>query len=241
VDPVYPDLGVEKDALMKMRGLDFNGLSKENALQLALERNSYLARELCYVLLVQEVETYILVPRFADVGYPMLVEAAKHELSAVIGTVGPIAGPDACNGLALPILIFDVIYNFDKAAFVAQIPVPEKADQAKFHKAADGLWDQLIAMIGPGSDTTRALAHVLLSDDSWWRFSLNELVNQNAELKSVVVQLAPATARTLVNVRATFLYRDTLIEKSFFRTFDLTNRFVVALNQPWGPWTGSTA
>jgi hypothetical protein len=239
VDAVYPDLGVEKYALMKMRGPDFNGLAKNEALQLALEKNSDVARQMCYVALVQEVESYILIPRFPDVGYPMLIEAAKSEISAVIGTVGPSAGPDMCNGLTLPILIFDAIFNFNQEAFVAEIPVPEHVDEARLRAAANGLWDQLVPLIGLGTGTNRALAHLLLSDDSWWRFAITEQLNQNAELKSVDVQPVPATTRTLVNVKATFLYRGNLIEKTYYRTFDLTNRFVVALDQPWRQWTGS--
>jgi hypothetical protein len=235
----HPNLGVEKYALLKMRGGAFKGLSKDAALHLAIERNPDLARQECYIALVQGVETYILVPVFPDIGYPMLVEATKHEISAVIGTVGPIANPDMCNGVALPIVFFDVIFNFNQEEFVEQIP-PDKVDKAKFQAAANSLWEQLVPLIGPGTGPKRALAHMLLSDDSWWRFAITEQLTSNSELKSVNVHPAPATTRSLVNVFATFLYRENLMEKTYYRTFDLTNKFVVALDQPWRLWAGST-
>jgi hypothetical protein len=242
VDPVYPDLGVEKYALMKMKmeKVDFKATSKEKALQLVLEHYPDLARQMCYVALVQEAQTYLLMAKFPDIGYPMLVEAAKSEISAVIGTVGPTASPDMCNGLTLPILFFDTIFNFDKKAFIAQIPVPHGVDKDNFRKAADDLWDQLVPLIGLGTGTSRALAHLIFSDEGLWLLAVTQQLNHGAELKSLETQLAPATATTLVNVKATFLYRDNLIEKTFFKIVDVSNMFPVTLG-PWRQWIGSTA
>ncbi|MBV9597337.1 MAG: hypothetical protein JOZ87_10760, partial [Chloroflexi bacterium] len=95
VDARYPSLAVEKEAIGAMARAGTSGLSNEAALQKILEvpGNAYLAREMCFVLLVQEVETYILIPHYPQ-DFPMLVEAARSELSAVIGTRGPIANPD---------------------------------------------------------------------------------------------------------------------------------------------------
>jgi hypothetical protein len=104
VDFRYPSLAVEKEAMGAMSRANVQGLSNEAALHRVLEapENAYLVREMCALLLVQDVETYLLLPS-SPLDYPMLVEAARSELSAIIGRVGPIADPAVCNGLTLPI------------------------------------------------------------------------------------------------------------------------------------------
>jgi hypothetical protein len=62
---------------------------------------------------IEGLETYILIPRDpADLD--LLVEALRPasspmDLDCVIGVRGPIAPPDICNGLQVPIVVFDQI------------------------------------------------------------------------------------------------------------------------------------
>jgi hypothetical protein len=42
----------------------------------------------------------------------------------VIGTRGPIASPEMCNGLMVPIVVFDKIYSFDRDTLIKAIPRP---------------------------------------------------------------------------------------------------------------------
>jgi hypothetical protein len=235
----HPNLGVEKYAQLKMRGVDFKGLPPDDALHLALERNPDLARQECYIALVEGVETYMLMPAFPEIGFSMLVEATKHEISAVIGKVGPIASPDMCNGVALPIVFFDVVFNFNQKEFVEQIPVPDKADKAKFEAAANSLWDKLAPLIGRGTGKDRALTHLILSDHSLWSLSFDELSNNNAVLKSVEMKPAHSTTRSLVNVFATFLDRGNSMERIYYQTCDVSGKFVFKLDPPWRLWAGS--
>ena len=94
--------------------------------------NRYLARHLCWVVTVEGIETYILVPRdSADV--QLLIEALRPapslmDVDVVIGTRGPIAPPTLCNGLIVPIVVFDQIYSFDVDALMRQIPRPDGVD-----------------------------------------------------------------------------------------------------------------
>jgi hypothetical protein len=81
-------------------------------------------------LTIQGLETYLLTPRdLADLN--LLVEAVRPtprptDLDAVIGLRGPIAPPETCNGLMVPIVVFDQIYSFDRDALIKSIPRPEK-------------------------------------------------------------------------------------------------------------------
>ena len=193
VDPRSPSLAVEKEAMGAMVRASTKGLTNAQALQKVLEArgNEYLVREMCYVLLVQEVETYILVPHFAQ-DYPMLIEAAKSELSAVIGSRGPIAGPEVCNGLTLPILVFNMIYNFDKQALISDMPLPagtEPTKAAEFRRAAADIFDQALPLITTGMGAERSLAMVLLKDESFYHKMWEEF-NQDAQLKSIELKAA---------------------------------------------------
>jgi hypothetical protein len=76
---------------------------------------------------IEGLETYILTPR--DPGdLDLLVEALRPnptpmDLDVVIGMKGPIAPPELCNGLLVPIVVFDQIYSFDRDALIKAIPL----------------------------------------------------------------------------------------------------------------------
>ena len=96
-------------------------------------QNRYLARHLCWVLTTEGLDTHILIPR-DPADYDLLVEALRPspsplDIDVAIGFQGPTSTPDMCNGLTLPILIFDVLYSFDRDSFVKAIPRQEKADE----------------------------------------------------------------------------------------------------------------
>ena len=97
---------------------------------LSRRENRYLTRQLCWVLTIQGLETYLLMPRDpADID--LLVEAIRpaptpSDIDVVIGLRGPIAPPTMCNGLMVPIVAFDQIYSFDRDALIKAIPRPEK-------------------------------------------------------------------------------------------------------------------
>jgi hypothetical protein len=61
------------------------------------------------------------------------------DLDVVIGTRGPIAPPEPCKGLMVPIVAFDQIYSFDPDALIKQIPRPEKFPEEEFAPAAADL------------------------------------------------------------------------------------------------------
>lgn len=100
--------------------------------------NRYIARLLCYVLSIQNVETYILVP--AD---PLDVERlaqairAAHnvgDLDVIIGRRGPIASFEMCNGLMIPIVMIDQIYSFDRDTLMKAIPKAKGVNEDQFRK-----------------------------------------------------------------------------------------------------------
>src|SRR5262249_33662796 len=131
--------------------------------------NKYLVRRLCWVLSVQDIDTYILVPRDGD--YQPLIDAYRTErnpgdLELVIGVRGPIANPEICNGLLAPIVIFDQIYAFDRDTLLKAIPKPRDDDQ-RFLKAAAEMFDRVASQIdnAGATDCGRALNYLAVRYD----------------------------------------------------------------------------
>ena len=72
-------------------------------------------RQLCWVLTIEGLDTYILHPR-DPADFDLLVEAIRPtprltDVDCVVGVRGPIAPPEMCNGLMVPIVAFDQIYR----------------------------------------------------------------------------------------------------------------------------------
>ena len=44
------------------------------------------------------------------------------DLDVIIGRRGSMASPEMCNGLAVPIVVVDQIYSFDRDALIKAIP-----------------------------------------------------------------------------------------------------------------------
>jgi hypothetical protein len=130
VEARFPNLAAEKEFAQATGRTDTAGKTDQQTFHAVLSRreNRYLIRQLCWVLNVQGLETYLLVPRDpADID--LLVEAIRpapspHDVDVVIGTRGPIAPPEMCNGLIVPIVVFDQMYSLDRDALIKAIPKP---------------------------------------------------------------------------------------------------------------------
>src|SRR5499433_2289674 len=118
----FPNLAAEKEFAQATGRTGTDGMTNQAAFHATLTKreNRYLARQLCWVLTIQGLETYLLVPR-DPVDIDLLVDAIRPayspgDVDAVIGQRGPIAPPEMCNGLMVPIVAFDQIYSFDREA-----------------------------------------------------------------------------------------------------------------------------
>jgi PatG C-terminal len=77
------------------------------------------------------------------------------DLDCVIGVRSPIASPEFCNGLMVPIVIFDQIYSFDRESLIKAIPKPEKTPAQEFAPAAEELFDRIMQMTDNAGATDR--------------------------------------------------------------------------------------
>ena len=117
IEARFPRPSVEKEMAQATGRAETAGRTDQQAFHQVLSQreNRYLARQMCWVLTIQGLETYILVPRDpADLD--LLINAIEpHDspsISTVVGVRGPVAPPEFCNGLMIPIVAFDQIYSF---------------------------------------------------------------------------------------------------------------------------------
>ena len=138
IEPRFPTLSAEKEFAQATGRAETAGLTDRQALHaiLSQRQNRYLVRQLCWVLTIEGLDTYILHPRDpADLD--LLIEALRPtprptDVDVVVGVRGPIAPPEMCNGLMVPIVIFDQIYSFDVDTLMKSIPRPEKITAKEF-------------------------------------------------------------------------------------------------------------
>ena len=233
IEARFPRVSVEKEFAQATGRAETAGLTDRQAAQkvLSQRQNRYLTRQVCWVLTIEGLETYILVPRDpADVD--LLVEALRAtpsplDLDCVIGVLGPVAPPDMCNGLLVPIVIFDQIYSFDRDALMKAIPKPEKVSAKEFAPAAEQLFDRIMQMAdnAGATDETRALNYLAVRYQAIYS-SAADAFARNSSLTGVDVQPSALSAtRNVVDVIFTYTNRNTDVDEQFFVRVDVTDEF----------------
>jgi len=234
VEARFPTLAVEKEyAQVAGREAATAGLTDRQAVQAVLSERQYryLARKLCWVFTIEGVETYLLFPQDpADLD--LLLEALRPtpsptDVDVVIGMLGPVAPPEVCNGLMLPIVVFDQIYSFDIDALVKTIPRPEKISAEQFEPAAEELLSRImqIADNGGATDADRALNYLAVRDPSIYEITAEAFA---ADSSLIGVEVRPSRlsgSRNISDVIFTYASRQTGVEDKYFARVDLTEEF----------------
>jgi hypothetical protein len=233
IEPRYPSLGVEKE-FRQAAGARVGGAGHTDrevmAKVLKDKGNKYLVRQLCWVLTIQGIEQYILVPRDGD--YQQLVDAYRTDpkpgdLELIIGTRGPVAPPSLCNGLLVPMLAFDQIYAFDRKALLDSIPKPRGKDPDLFAKAAAEALDLMLEQSdSPGtSPADIARTYLAMRYPRVYELAAEQITN-NASLTSIHV--VPSTLgghRRVVDVVFSFTDRATDVVSKYFARVDVSECF----------------
>ena len=243
VGPRFPRISVEKEFAQALGRERTTDLSDRQAFQAALSKpeNRYLVRQLCWVMTIGGLETYILLPRDpADI--VLLVDTLRptHELSdldCVIGARGPIAPPEMCNGLMVPIVAFDKIYSFDRDSLIKAIPRSGKGSSKDFEPKAAEVFESMTQMRenAGATDGDRAVNYLAVRYPRIYE-AVAEAFGKNQSLSAIDVR--PSTlsgTRTLVDVIFSFRHRNTdVVEKHAVRV-DVTDEFPF-LAKPLSPY-----
>ena len=233
IEPRFPSQGLEKEFAQAVARIDTRNLTDRQARHKVLSQreNRYLARHQCWVMKIQGLDTYILTPRdSADLG--LLVEAVRPEpapadVDVVIGIQGPIAAPSVCNGLVIPIVVFDQIYSFDRASLVNSLPRPEKTPAKEFQAGAEELLDRIMQLAdnAGATDEHRALNYLAVRYDRIYS-AVSEAHARNLALSAVdVVPSRLSGVRKIVDVVFSLTNRTSDVTEKQFVRVDVTEEF----------------
>jgi len=231
IEPRFPRLSVEKEFAQATGRAETVNLTDRQALQRVLQDNRYLAKQLCWVMTMSGLETYIVVPR-DPTDLNLLVEtlrpsARPGDVDLLVGMRGPLAPPEMCNGLVVPIVAFDQLYSFDRDSLIASIPRPDAIPVDRFGEAAAEVFDRIIQTTdnAGATDEHRALNYLTVRYPAIYA-AVADAYGHNLSLTAVDVR--PSTlsgVRNIVDVIFSFTNRATdVVEKQFLRV-DVTEEF----------------
>jgi hypothetical protein len=232
IEARFPRPSVEKEMAQATGRAETAGQADQQAFHQVLSRreNRYLARQVCWVFLIQGLETYILQPRDpADID--LLIGALEPQpipwISTVIGVRGPIAPPEYCNGLMVPIVAFDQIYSFSRDALIEAIPRPEGIPAEQFGQAARELFDRIMQMTdnAGATDENRALNYLAVRYPAIYAETAKEFAG-NFSLTGVEVRPSPLSGtRRVVDCIFSYTNRNTDFTEKCFVRCDVTEEF----------------
>jgi hypothetical protein len=232
IEPRFPRISVEKELAQAAGQTETASLTDRQALRKVLlePHNRYLARQLCWVMTISGLEKYIVLPRQPS-DLDLLVEALRPEpeagaLDVVIGVMGPIAPPDLCNGLSLPIIIFDQFYSFDRKSLIKEIPRPEKAGK-EFDASAAEVLDRILAAAdnAGANDEHRALNYLVVRYPGIYARAA-ECYHRDMSLTSMEVRpWGLSVSRKVVEVVFTFTQRKNEFVEKYSVRVDVNDEF----------------
>ena len=233
VEARFPTIAIEKEFAQATGRSETAGLTDQQTLHevLSQRQNLYLARQICWVMTVEGFETYILHPRSrGDIS--LLVEALRPaprstDIDVVIGVKGPIAPPEMCNGLMVPIVIFDQMYSFDIDSLIKSIPRPEKISEKQFGPVAEELIQRIMQMAdnAGATDEHRALNYLVLRYPAIYAKAA-ECYGRDCSLTRVDVRASRlGSRRVVVDVIFDYQSRKTDVTEKYFVRVDVTEAF----------------
>jgi PatG C-terminal len=232
----FPSAAVEKEFAQVAGQTETRGQTDRQVIASTLSdrANRYLAREMCWVFVIEGLETYIVVPR-DSADFELLVQAIRPEPSAldidvIIGVRGPLAPPQICGGLGLPIVVMDHLYSFDRGSLVAAIPRPKgmpARDDERFRASAGELLDRIMQMAdnAGATDEDRALNYLAVRYPAIYARAAAEHEEGNSLAAVEVRPSRLSNARSIVDVIFAYVNRQTDVTTKYFCRVDVTEKW----------------
>jgi hypothetical protein len=233
VEARFPSLSIEKEFAQASGRTETEGQTDQEAFHTVLSQpqNRYLVRQLCWVLTIEGIETYILQPT-CPADLELLVEAVRPapslmDIDIVIGRRGPIAPPQLCNGLMVPLVAFDQIYSFDINSLIESIPRPEEIPADRFRSAAEELFMRIMQMAdnAGATDEYRALNYLAVRYPAIYAQTVDAF-GRSSSLTGVEVRPSRLSGvRQIVDVIFAYTNRQTDVTEKYFVRVDVTEEF----------------
>jgi hypothetical protein len=236
IEPRFPNMSAEREFAQAMGRAETAGMTDPQAFYFVLSKkeNRYLVRELCWVLTIESVAACILLPK-DPLDLDLLVESvrpmsAKADIDVVIGLMGPVAPPEMCSGLQVPLVGFDQLFSFNRDAFIKSIPrpesIPEKQEE-KFRTAANELFDRILQIADNtgATDEHRAMNYLAVRYPAIYAKAAEEF-EDNFSLTGVEARPSRLSgARKIVSVIFSYTNRETDVTEKFFVRVDVSEEF----------------
>ena len=225
--------GIQREYAQAVGRMDTAGLADREAMHAVLSEpeNRYLVRKACWVLTVERLDTYGLMP--ADPrDFDLLIDTLRPnpqpgDLDAVIGVLSPFGPPDACAGSMLPVVLFDQLYSFDRDALLNAIPRPKEIAAKEFTAAADELLTRIMQLAdnAGATDDHRALNYLVLRYPAIYETAA-ECHAQELSLTGVDTRLSRLSgARNIIDIVFSYTGRRTDVTEKYFVRVDVTEEF----------------
>lgn len=231
IQPRFASKAVEAELAQAARQGATAQLTDTEVLYQTLKANRYLAREVCWVFTVEGIDLYLLQPRDSHV-LDQLVEAVRPsqpgtDCDVIIGLRGPVAPPDLCNGIAVPMVMVDQVYSFEVPDLLAALPQPEGLDEAAFRRSAEELFHRVLQMadnVG-ALDEHRALNYLAVRYPRLYEAAA-EMLARDSALTAVDVRPSRLSAsRRLLDVVLQFTHRKTDVTEKLYVRVDVSEKF----------------
>lgn len=233
IEPRFPRLALEKEFAQASGREETRGLTDREALHKVLTepQNRYLVRQLCWVFTVEGLETYLLIPRDSS-DLDMLVESVRPaprstDIDIVIGMRGPVAPPEMCNGLMIPVIVVDQIYSFDIDSLIKSITRVEGMNKKGYENAAEEIFTRIIQVAdnAGATDEHRALNYLAVRYDRIYATAA-EAFAKDCRLTGVEVRPSALSGiRNIVEVMFSYTNRNTDVTEKYFVRVDVTEEF----------------
>ena len=228
----FPTLSVEKEFAQAAGREDTVGKTDQETFYTVLSNpdNRYLIRQLCWVLTVQGMETYLLIARDPN-DLSLFVDAIRparspEDIDVVIGMRGPMAPPEMCNGLMVPIAVVDKLYSFKRNDLLKAIPKPKNAKASQFDPAAAEVFDRIIQLTdnAGATDEHRALNYLAMRYPAIYAKTA-EKFDESCSLTRVEVRPVSNGTRNMVDTIFAYTNRSTDYTDKYFVRVDVTEEF----------------
>jgi PatG C-terminal len=233
IQPRFPTLGVEKELAQIIGMTDTKGMTDRATLHAALteKANRYVARKLCWVLSIEGLDTYLLYPRESS-DLDLLLESLNAaprstDVDVVIGARGPIAPPELCNGLMLPVVFVDQVYSFDVDSLINSIPRPTGVSQKDFAPMAEEVFGAIMQLADNAGNTDehRALNYLAVRYDGIYSLAASRTA-EAFSLSGVDVRSSRlGGGRKVMDVIFSYRDRTTDVLRRDFVRVDVTEEF----------------
>ena len=231
IEARFSNRSIEKEYVQIIERSKSANLDHQQAFHSVLSQpeNRYLARKLSWILTMEGVPIYILLPTGPE-DLNILLEAIRPpacplDRQVVVGRKGPVAPPEMC-GLEVPMVLVDHLYSLEYNDFIKSIRSESVTDE-KFKAIARETFLRMMQLadnIG-STDKHRALNYLSVRYPAIYVKAAEEL-ERNFLLTSVnAIFSRLSDNRKIVSVIQSFTNKETGAVEKYFVRVDLTEEF----------------